>query len=77
MHFKLVLLGFGNVGQALVRLLLKKEDELHSRYGISFSVTGISTGSHGLAVQPSGLDLKAALELKENNETLSTLSISP
>ena len=77
MYFNLVLLGFGNVGQALIRLLSKKEDELHSRYGISFSVTGISTSSHGLAVQPSGLDMEKALELKENNENLSAMSISP
>ena len=77
MHFKLVLLGFGNVGQALVRLLIKKEDDLHSRYDISFSVTGISTGSHGLAVQPSGLDLETALDLIENNKIISSLSISP
>ena len=27
-HYNLVLLGFGNVGQALARLLLRKQDEL-------------------------------------------------
>jgi len=32
--YKLVLLGFGNVGQALVRLLLEKRSELQHRYSM-------------------------------------------
>ncbi len=45
--YKLAFLGFGNVGQALAELLLRKENELASNYNINFSVTGIGTGSHG------------------------------
>ncbi|MCU0489874.1 MAG: hypothetical protein MUE67_13110 [Anaerolineales bacterium] len=56
-HYKLALLGFGNVGQALARLLLRKQDELHHRYELTFSVTGIATGHHGNAIDPAGINL--------------------
>jgi homoserine dehydrogenase len=77
-HYKLALLGFGNVGQALARLLLEKQDELLQRYRLTFSVTGISTGRHGVAIDPAGLDLERAMELmKDENGSLSSLSTLP
>ena len=68
------LVGFGNVGQAFARLLLKKEDELADRYDLKPSVTGIITGSHGQAVNPAGLDLHQALSLAEQGQSLNSLS---
>ncbi len=65
MNYKLAFLGFGNVGKALAKLLIKKEDELLERYGITFTVTGISTGAHGSAINLQGVDLKKALETKD------------
>ena len=47
MHYKLALLGFGNVGRATAELLLRKEAELKETYGFTFSVTAIATGSRG------------------------------
>jgi len=73
-HYKLAFLGFGNVGQALARLLLRKQSEIESRYGITFSVTGISTGRHGAAVDPQGIDLQAALQRMEQGLSLAALS---
>ena len=64
-HHRLALLGFGNVGRAFARLLKRKEMELRQEYGISFSITGIATGRHGIAVDPDGLDLERALSLVE------------
>jgi homoserine dehydrogenase len=61
-HLNLALLGFGNVGQALARLLLRKQDELSARYELTFSVTGIATGAHGTAIDANGIDLKAVLD---------------
>ena len=75
--YKLTLLGFGNVGQALARLLLRKEQTLRQEYGIGFSVTAIATGSHGRAINPDGIDLKDALELVEDGKSLDTLSTIP
>ena len=61
-HYKLALLGFGNVGRALARLLLRKESELKSKYDLTFSITGIATGGHGTAIDPDGLDVTACLD---------------
>ena len=46
-HYKLALLGFGNVGQALAILLMSKKAELIYRYDLTFSFSGIATGRHG------------------------------
>jgi homoserine dehydrogenase len=74
MHYKLVLIGFGNVARALARLLLRKQDLLKSKHDITFSFTGISTGRHGFAVNPSGLDIEKALEFAESGNDISPLS---
>ena len=74
MHYKLSLIGFGNVARALARLFLRKQDLLQSQYDITFSFTGISTGRHGCAVNPNGLDINKALELAENGQSVFPLS---
>jgi homoserine dehydrogenase len=73
-HYNLALLGFGNVGRALARLLRRKEVELQQLYGITFSVTGIATLHHGSAINPAGLDYIRAAELVETGESLVTLT---
>jgi homoserine dehydrogenase len=74
MHYNLALIGFGNVARALVRLLLRKQDLLKSQYDVTFSFTGISTGRHGFAVNPNGLDIEEALRLVEGGKSISSLS---
>jgi homoserine dehydrogenase len=73
-HCKLALLGFGNVGQALAQLLLEKRQEVRRDFNLSYSVTGIATGSHGRAIDPDGLDLERALSIIQNGESLDSLS---
>jgi homoserine dehydrogenase len=73
-HFNLALLGFGNVGRALARLLLRKREILKKDYGITFTFTGIATGSKGRAVDPGGLDIEAALARVEARESIDGLS---
>ena len=73
-HYNLALLGFGNVGCALGRLLLHKQAELKNNYDITFSVTEIATGHHGIAVDPLGVDLREALALVEAGERLTSLN---
>jgi len=68
------LVGFGNVGRAFAQLLLNKEAELVDRYGVEFLVTSIVTGAHGGAINPEGIDLKAALELVQAGECLDSLA---
>jgi homoserine dehydrogenase len=77
-HFNLALVGFGNVGQALARLLLRKRQVLTQEYSITFAVTGIATGQHGLAIDPAGIDLERALEMSATHQPLTALhAISP
>jgi homoserine dehydrogenase len=76
-HYKLLLIGFGNVGKSLARLLLGKGGELEARYGLTYSVNGIATGSHGICINPEGIDLKAALELASKGDSIGNLSSKP
>lgn len=76
-HYRLALLGFGNVGRALARLLQRKETELKENYDITFSVTGIATGRHGSAINPKGLNLEKALALVESGQSLSLITQYP
>src|SRR5690606_13299499 len=76
MNHNLCFIGFGNVARSLVRLLERKRDALESKYGITYSVTGIATGSHGFAVNPNGLDVIKALELVESKQSIAPISNS-
>ena len=73
-HYNLSFIGFGNVARSLARLLERKHDLMKSKYDITYSVTGIATGSHGFAVNPDGLDVNKALELVESKQSISPLS---
>lgn len=76
-HYKLAFLGFGNVGKALGELLLHKQDEIAARYG-TFSVTGIATGRHGIAIDPEGIDLRQAIDQVNAGQSLAAMSkVSP
>ncbi len=74
MHYKLALIGFGNVARSLAKLLVRKQGLLKSKYDVTFSFTGLSTGRHGFAVNPDGLDIQKALELVESGQSISALS---
>ena len=76
-HHSLAFVGFGNVGRALARLLLRKRAELEEKYGLSFNVTGIATGRHGMAINPDGLDIQRALELADGGHSLAELNRQP
>jgi homoserine dehydrogenase len=77
MHYNLVFIGFGNVARALARLLERKRDLLKEKHSITYSVTGISTGRHGFAVDPDGLDVNKALELVESGQSINQITQLP
>ena len=60
-NFNLCLLGFGNVGQALVRLLMQKADELRDEFGIEWRVTGVATRRMGRLAAPDGFSVEELL----------------
>ncbi len=76
-HYNLALLGFGNVGRALARLLQRKETELKDRYNITFAITGIATGRHGAAIDSAGIDIDQAIQRVESGQSLDALSQFP
>lgn len=59
--YNVTLLGFGNVGRALAKLLHEKRIELSEKYGIEYRVTGIAARRIGWMVDPNGLDIPAVL----------------
>ena len=71
---RLVLLGFGNVGRALARLIGAKHAEVEERYGLDLSVVAIATGRHGVAKDDRGLDLTLALKIQEEGGKLAELT---
>ena len=74
---RVALIGFGAVGRAFARLLLRKHEEIRHRYDLDIRITGIITARRGAAWDPEGLDLVAALEAVERGGDLSALSRSP
>ena len=59
---RLLLIGFGVVGQGLVRLLSRGADSLRSQHNFPASITGVVTGSHGTLAHHAGLDPDALLQ---------------
>lgn len=54
--YNLCLIGFGNVGQALVRLLEAQRLPLREAYGIEWRLTGLLTRRLGAVADPAGID---------------------
>jgi homoserine dehydrogenase len=53
-------LGFGNVAKALVRLLESRRSELASRYGFTYTITGVATRTLGWRANAGGLTPNAS-----------------
>lgn len=56
-RYRLALLGFGNVGRALARLLVAKTTELRERYGIEWEITGVATRRIGWRASDQAIDV--------------------
>lgn len=64
---KIMLIGFGVVGQGLVDILHDKKDALASQYGFTPQVVGVATGSRGYLYNPQGLSLSALSHVGSGN----------
>jgi len=58
-------MGFGNVGKALARLFLEKQLELAENYQITFSINGVATSRHGVAIDPDGIDPSRIIQVTD------------
>ena len=66
----LALLGFGNVGKAFARLLTAKKQEFQEQFGFNARITAIATGSHGICLNPNGIDEQNLLNLLASKDPL-------
>lgn len=76
-NLRLALVGFGNVGQALLRLLEDKKGILQEDFGFTTSITGIATLRHGITINPDGIDPETALMVAKTGGSLNQLSSIP
>jgi len=58
----LCFLGFGNVNRTLVRLLADRTEELRTRHGIAYRITGIASRRLGWIADPNGLNTEGVLQ---------------
>jgi homoserine dehydrogenase len=72
--YNLALIGFGNVGRAFARLLLRKREELRRDYDLDWRVVAIAARRAGAALDPAGIPLERALAAVEQAQPLATLS---
>lgn len=70
---KIILIGFGTVGQGLAELLVEKRHDLARDHGLDCTVVGISDILKGSCSNPAGIDLEAALAKATAGEFLASL----
>jgi homoserine dehydrogenase len=70
---RILLLGFGNVGQGLAKLLLDKKDVLKRTHGLDWTVVGIADKLKGSVYNADGIDLKAAYDKAQSGGQLTDL----
>jgi homoserine dehydrogenase len=70
---RLLLLGFGTVGQGLAELLIEKEQKLKDKHGLDVEVVGISDMLKGSLYDANGIDLKEVLGKAKAGKKLSDL----
>ena len=75
-ELRIALVGFGNVGRRFAELLRGPYARALRASGAPVRVSGIATASHGLAIDPRGIDLSLALRLSEQGLSLAALNRS-
>jgi homoserine dehydrogenase len=76
-EMRIILVGFGNVAKALVRLLERKQSLLQKDYGITTKIVGIATANHGMTIDPDGIDGEEAIRIASAGGSLDVLSKTP
>jgi homoserine dehydrogenase len=66
---RLIVVGFGAVGQNFAKLLLSRSADLYSLYGIKPRIVAC-VDSKGSSISPAGLDLQRLLDVKKSKGTI-------
>nr|MBC7244960.1 homoserine dehydrogenase [Chloroflexota bacterium] len=67
--YRFALVGIGNIGRSLLRILLQKQDMLGARFGLQLSLVA-AVDSSGAALHDGGLDISQVLHLKETGQSV-------
>ena len=70
---RIILCGFGVVGQSLVKLFESRSEDLYAKYGLKPRVVGVFD-SKGSAVDSSGLNLEKLVETKKKYGSIKNYS---
>ena len=70
---RIILCGFGVVGQSLVKLFESRSEDLYAKYGLKPRVVAVFD-SNGSAIDPSGLDLERLVETKKKSGSVKNYS---
>jgi len=68
--YRLALIGFGNVGQGLAKILLDRGPWLEKRFDAKFVIVAISDVHKGSCYDPDGLSISELLESVDNTNNL-------
>ena len=68
--YKLALIGFGNVGQGLTRIIADRKKELAHNFGVDLQIVAISDLIKGSLYNPDGLDPADLLTAVEDSGVL-------
>lgn len=71
---RIILVGFGVVGQSFAKLLLSRSADLYSQHGIKPRIVAC-VDNRGSAVSPAGLDLERLLAAKKSRGTVGAYGI--
>jgi homoserine dehydrogenase len=66
---RIILIGFGVVGQSVVQILIRRQSEILQEYGFNPKIVAIADSS-GAAVKPEGLDMQKSLLTKQLKGTV-------
>ncbi len=70
---RIILCGFGVVGQSLIKLFESRYNNLYAEYGLKPRIVGV-LDSRGSAVEQSGLDLRRLADIKRRHGTVGKYS---
>jgi len=74
MAMRIILVGYGVVGQSLTRLFISRRAELAKNYGFHPRIVAIADRG-GVAINPKGLDLERILRVKAEKRTVAADSV--
>ena len=72
--YRLALIGFGNVGQGLARIILNDAETFETKYGARLVIVAVSDMLKGSVFHPEGLDPAKLLKVAENGQSLDTVN---